>query len=198
MITSYKIDSVKYYRASDLEEITEDNLVSAATFDNTRQEDEKIETSVYKEWDDAENQDGKRPPSILVQLYANGQKQGEPVVLNDENGWSYGWTDLPVKQNGETVVYSVKEAGRIPGYECTVNGDVQTGFVITNSHIPEKTEISGEKIWDDAENQDGKRPESITVNLFANGEKIDSKVVKEDAEGNWKYSFKNLPKYANG
>ncbi len=198
MITSYKIDSVKYYRASDLEEITEDNLVSAATFDNTRQEDEKIKTSVYKEWDDAENQDGKRPPSILVQLYANGQKQGEPVVLNDENGWSYGWTDLPVKQNGETVVYSVKEAGRIPGYECTVNGDVQTGFVITNSHIPEKTEISGEKIWDDAENQDGKRPESITVNLFANGEKIDSKVVKEDAEGNWKYSFKNLPKYANG
>ena len=197
-ITSYKIDSVKYYRASDLEEVTEDNLVPAAAFDNTRQEEEKIETSVCKEWDDADNQDGKRPQSILVQLYANGQKLGEPVVLNEGNGWSYGWSDLPVKQDGQTVVYSVKEVGRIPGYESTVTGDVQTGFVITNSHTPELTNISGEKIWDDGDNQDGKRPESITVNLFANGEKIDSKAVKADAEGNWKYSFKNLPKYADG
>ena len=197
-ITSYKIDSVKYYRASDLEEVTEDNLVPAAAFDNTRQEEEKIETSVCKEWDDADNQDGKRPQSILVQLYANGQKLGEPVVLNEGNGWSYGWSDLPVKQDGQTVVYSVKEVGRIPGYESTVTGDVQTGFVITNSHTPEGTEFSGQKIWDDGNNQDGKRPESITVNLFANGEKIDSKAVKADAEGNWKYSFKNLPKYADG
>ena len=123
-ITSYKIDSVKYYRASDLEEVTEDNLVPAAAFDNTRQEEEKIETSVCKEWDDADNQDGKRPQSILVQLYANGQKLGEPVVLNEGNGWSYGWSDLPVKQDGQTVVYSVKEVGRIPGYESTVTGDV--------------------------------------------------------------------------
>ena len=197
-ITSYKIDSVKYYRASDLKEVTEDNLVPAAAFDNTRQEEEKIETSVCKEWDDADNQDGKRPQSILVQLYANGQKLGEPVVLNEGNGWSYGWSDLPVKQDGQTVVYSLKEVGRIPGYESTVTGDVQTGFVITNSHTPELTNISGEKIWDDGDNQDGKRPESITVNLFANGEKIDSKAVKADAEGNWKYSFKNLPKYADG
>ena len=197
-ITSYKIDSVKYYRASDLEEVTEDNLVPAAAFDNTRQEEEKIETSVCKEWDDADDRDGKRPQSILVQLYANGQKLGEPVVLNEGNGWSYGWSDLPVKQDGQTVVYSLKEVGRIPGYESTVTGDVQTGFVITNSHTPELTKISGEKIWDDGDNQDGKRPESITVNLFANGEKIDSKVVKADAEGNWKYSFKNLPKYADG
>ena len=197
-ITSYKIDSVKYYRASDLEEVTEDNLVPAAAFDNTRQEEEKIETSVCKEWDDADNQDGKRPQSILVQLYANGQKLGEPVVLSEGNGWSYGWSDLPVKQDGQTVVYSVKEVGRIPGYESTVTGDVQTGFVITNSHTPELTKISGEKIWDDGDNQDGKRPESITVNLFANGEKIDSKAVKAGAEGNWKYSFKNLPKYADG
>ena len=197
-ITSYKIDSVKYYRASDLEEVTEDNLVPAAAFDNTRQEEEKIETSVCKEWDDADDQDGKRPQSILVQLYANGQKLGEPVVLNEGNGWSYGWSGLPVKQDGQTVVYSLKEVGRIPGYESTVTGDVQTGFVITNSHTPELTNISGEKIWDDGDNQDGKRPESITVNLFANGEKIDSKAVKADAEGNWKYSFKNLPKYADG
>ena len=94
----------------------------------------------------------------------------------------------------------MKEVGRIPGYESTVTGDVQTGFVITT----EQPHARGDGVfWSEVSgtmgtNQDGKRPESITVNLFANGEKIDSKAVKADAEGNWKYSFKNLPKYADG
>ena len=101
-------------------------------------------------------------------------------------------------KSGQKIVYTVEEVGKIVGYDTVISGEAKTGYVITNSHTPELTNISGEKIWDDGNNQDGKRPESITVNLFANGEKIDSKAVKADAEGNWKYSFKNLPKYANG
>ena len=38
-----------------------------------------------------------------------------------------------------------------------------------NTHQPETTEITGTKTWNDANNQDGKRPESITVILLANG-----------------------------
>src|SRR5699024_229109 len=45
-------------------------------------------------------------------------------------------------------------------------------------------------------NQDGKRPESITVRLLANGEEVDQIVVK--AENEWKYSFADLPKFENG
>ena len=47
----------------------------------------------------------------------------------------------------------------------------------TNSHTPEKTEVAGEKTWDDANDQDGKRPESITVNLLADGKKVAEKKV---------------------
>ena len=52
------------------------------------------------------------------------------------------------------------------------------------------------KTWNDDNNRDGKRPDSITVNLFADGTKIKSQKIT--AADNWKYEFKNLPKYANG
>ncbi|MZY32823.1 Cna B-type domain-containing protein, partial [Enterococcus faecalis] len=67
---------------------------------------------------------------------------------------------------------------------------------ITNTHNPETTEVSGQKTWNDNEDQDGKRPKSITVNLLANGKQVQSKEVSE-TDG-WKYEFTNLPKYENG
>ena len=47
-------------------------------------------------------------------------------------------------------------------------------------------------------NQDGKRPESITVILLANGTEKTRQAVTADEAGNWTYTFKDLPKYANG
>ena len=64
-------------------------------------------------------------------------------------------------------------------------------FDITNTLIT--TEVSGIKTWDDKDNLWELRPESITVNLLANGSVIESRKVTE--EDNWEYSFKNLPKY---
>ena len=171
--------------------------ISGTTITNKYQPG-KTSISVIKAWEDGNNQDGKRPTDIKVQLYADGSKQGEEITLNAGNQWSYTWSDLDEMKSGQKIVYTVEEAGKVTGYDTVISGEAKTGYVITNSHTPELTKISGEKIWDDGDNQDGKRPESITVNLFANGEKIDSKAVKADAEGNWKYSFKNLPKYANG
>ena len=40
---------------------------------------------------------------------------------------------------------------------------------ITNTYTPGKTSVSVEKIWDDNDNQDGKRPDSIQLQLKANG-----------------------------
>ncbi|WP_257646468.1 MULTISPECIES: Cna B-type domain-containing protein [Streptococcus] len=37
--------------------------------------------------------------------------------------------------------------------------------------------LSGTKTWDDNNNQDGKRPDSITVILLANGTKVASQEV---------------------
>ena len=52
------------------------------------------------------------------------------------------------------------------------------------------------KDWNDDNNRDGIRPEKITINLFANGEKFATKEVT--AADEWKYTFKDLDKYKNG
>ncbi|PFD37620.1 cell wall anchor protein, partial [Bacillus cereus] len=41
----------------------------------------------------------------------------------------------------------------------------------------------------------GKRPENITVQLLQNGKEFNKQEVKADKEGNWNFSFKDLPKY---
>ncbi|WP_430606769.1 hypothetical protein IGJ55_003029 [Enterococcus sp. AZ170] len=156
----------------------------------------KTSVTVTKSWNDGNNQDGIRPNSIKVQLYADGEKSGEEVALNEANNWTTTWTDLAEKNNGQPIVYTVKEVGSIEGYNKTVNAENSGNIIITNTHIPEVTEISGTKIWDDKNDQDGKRPTTITVNLLANGAPVDSKEVTE--KDNWTYHFDNLPKYKDG
>ncbi len=159
---------------------------------------EERSVTVTKSWDDANNQDGKRPNSVKVQLYANGQKQGSEMELNAGNGWSYTWTKLPKKSAGNEISYTVKETTELAAYRATVDDSDMGNIKITNSHTPEIIEVQGQKTWDDANNQDGKRPEEITVNLLKNGAKFKEMTVRADSDGNWKYAFTGLAKYENG
>ncbi|MCG5102781.1 Cna B-type domain-containing protein [Oceanobacillus alkalisoli] len=152
--------------------------------------------TVTKDWDDANNQDGIRPETIEVQLTADGDDQGEPVELSEDNNWTHTWTELDEKAAGESIVYSVVEVTELPEYETSVNDENHGNIIITNSYTPETTEVAGTKTWDDADNQDGIRPESITVNLLSNGNSIKS--VEVTAEEDWSYQFNNLPKYEAG
>ena len=154
--------------------------------------------SVTKIWDDADNQDGKRPESITVALLANGTPTNKTVTLTAANNWTQTITGLQEKADGEYITYTWTEVNVPEGYSLTGTSKNETVTTLTNTHTPELTSISGTKTWDDADNQDGKRPESITVNLFADGTKLKSQKVSADADGNWSYSFANLPKYANG
>lgn len=158
---------------------------------------EKKTVSVIKSWNDANNQDGLRPQSIQVQLYADGKESGTPVELTSDSGWTYTWRDLAEKKKGKAITYTVKEVGDVAGYTASEpTGNAEQGFVLTNSHTPETIKVEGTKNWKDNDDQNGKRPESIKVNLFANGELKESKTVT--AKDNWKYSFTDLPKYENG
>ena len=70
-----------------------------------------------------------------------------------------------------------------------------TTVAVTNAY-EEYISISGSKTWNDDNNRSGNRPESITINLLADGVKKESKVITE-ADG-WRWSFGKLPKYAAG
>ena len=139
-------------------------------------------------WDDANNQDGKRPNSIKVQLYADDEKEGDEVELTDGN-WTHTWNDLPEKKAGKTIKYTVKEVGTVDGYTTNIDNSNTGNIIICNKHTPEKTKVEGEKTWNDADDQDGKRPKEITVNFFANGKKVAEKTVTKNDD--WKYSLAN-------
>lgn len=155
--------------------------------------------SVMKQWQDDNDEAGKRPDSIEVKLYQNDQPTDKTVVLNEDNGWFATFKGL-AKYDKDDVAYrySVKEVDVPEGYTSTVDG-----AVITNTYKkqptpepPATTTVSGKKIWKDNDNQDGKRPESIIVSLFANDKKVDEKRIT--AKSNWTYRFADLPKYADG
>ena len=152
--------------------------------------------TVTKQWQDQGDQDGLRPSQIQVQLYADGVASGSPVTLTAANNWVYTWSGLAEKANGKTIEYSVKEVDQPSGYTSTTSQVSPGNVLIVNQHTPATTEVKGQKTWDDANNQDGKRPESVTVQLYADGQVVASQVVT--AANNWTYSFSNLPQFAKG
>lgn len=166
----------------------------AYTVVNTH-ETKKRDISVEKKWDDAGNQDGLRPDSVMVQLYANGDKFGKEVELNEKNDWKHTWKNLNYYEAGEEIEYTVEEVEVPEKYEATTSGDMDGGFKIVNKHEPAKTKVSGTKTWDDNNDKLKKRPDSIIVNLYADGKYKTSITVKPDKDGNWKYTFDDLDKF---
>ncbi|SMD71169.1 Collagen adhesin precursor [Bacillus mobilis] len=80
---------------------------------------------------------------------------------------------------------------KVEGYETKVEGTT-----ITNTYKnTEKTEVNGKKVWEDYNNKFNTRPGSIKVQLLQNGTEFKTEEVKADKEGNWNFSFKDLPKY---
>ena len=157
----------------------------------------KTEVPVKKVWKDANNQDGKRPSSITVKLLADGQDTGKTLELNARNGWAGSFTDLDADKGGTPIKYTVVEV-TVDGYTSKVTGDAASGFTITNSYSPETVDVKATKNWEDANNQDGKRPTKITINLLADGEKVASKEIQAAADGTWTATFEKLAKYKAG
>ena len=150
---------------------------------------EKTNIPVKKIWNDSNDQDGKRPENIKVTLYAD-KKEIRTVLLSDDNDWSYTFTDLPIYNKGKEIKYEINEV-EVKDYETKIDG-----FTITNTHKVEKTNIPVKKIWDDNNNQDGKRPENIEIILYA--DKVEIKRVLLNEKNQWSYTFEDLDVYNKG
>ena len=76
-------------------------------------------------------------------------------------------------------------------------------FGLVNEHIPANTSLKVIKRWDDANNQDGVRPASISFNLLANGVVVQTVTLSSSNElstdpNTWSYTFTDLPINDNG
>ena len=166
---------------------------------------EKTSVPVQKVWSDGDDQDGTRPDKVKVQLYRSlDGDQAMPVAgyyltLDASNGWKDSFANLPVKVGGKAATYSVQEVDVPDGYQSSVTGNAADGFIITNTLEggPEKTSVSVAKNWDDADNRDGLRPGSVTVQLYADGKAVGDAVTLS-ADNQWAYAWTGLDKTANG
>ncbi len=161
------------------------------------------EISVSKEWKESDGdelaEDLRFP--VKVQLQANfvGEDTkfniGNPIILNENNNWTYKFTDLPTANQGKILEYSVVEdVDGLPSEKIVA--DVQPAlesdgtFIVTNTL--ELISIPVEKIWEGGD--EGDRPESVTVELLRDG-KSTGQTIELNAENGWKAEFTDLQPY---
>ena len=175
--------------------LTETNVDKTYQITITNKHDvEMIQLTVKKVWDDAKNQDGKRPNELKVNL-SNGTKTVDTVTLNQGNEWTATSIELPKYANGTAITYTWTEEALPEGYTLTDTAKEGNITTLTNTYTPETIDITGTKTWDDDDNQDGFRPDSIIINLLADGTIVATAEVKADENSEWKWEFKDLPKY---
>ena len=141
----------------------------------------KVNIPVTKVWV------GPEATSAKVTLYADGVEK-DSVTLNAANNWVHVFANLDKYNNGTEIVYTLTEEP-ISNYDSAITGDVATGFTVTNT-ITGKVDIPVTKVWV------GPATDSVTVNLYADGVKVDT--VQLTAANQWKHTFANLDKYENG
>ena len=78
-----------------------------------------IQYTVTKVWND-NNSTADRPDSVTINLLANGKPTGKTAILNDDNNWTYTWTNLEkTDAAGAAVTYSVTEDA-VAGYTAVI------------------------------------------------------------------------------
>lgn len=149
---------------------------------------EKVTINVNKTWDDDNNASGNRPDSVVVNLFANGEKV-DSATITERDGWSYSFNDLDKYKDSELINYTITEDS-IENYSTTIDG-----FNIVNTYTPKKTSLTINKSWDDDNNAGGDRPSSITVKVYSDGDELTT--VSLSSEDNWTYVLNDLDVYKN-
>ena len=135
-------------------------------------------------------------------------KTQDITIDRDTDRYEYTFTNLPIYVTNEEgvqhqVVYSVAEVDITTGdYSASYNTINAEGtkekaieIQITNSYTPEQTSVTVDKLWDDANDQDAVRPESIKVQLY-NGDTAVREPLTLTAEDEWTYTWTELDKYS--
>ena len=162
--------------------------------------------TVSKEWSGL-SQANANEQSVRVRLFKNGVATTQEKILDKDNNFKATFDNLPDTDavNGVNTknVYTVKEVDA-DGNALNAGDKIKLGdkeFVVSydgakvkNTLVNPKIKLEGDKVWNDANNQDGIRPDEVTVKLIANG--IDTgKTAKATKADGWGYKFENLDKY---
>ena len=182
-----------------------------------------VQLSAEKTIDGAAPADGQTFTFQLCDQQGNvlQEKQNSGSSVNFDKIY-YSEDDLNADGSDSTINYTVKELGGTStdyvydtsSYDVAVtlhkgtdaNGkttvtatpvitkDGAAASSLTFDNKSNVTSITGTKVWTDGENQDGVRPDSVTIGLLADGADTGT-TTTATKDGGWKFSFDNLAKY---
>ena len=185
-----------------------------------------VDVTITKKWDDANNQDGKRDDvTLTLNASANGRlidwdvlkdiaKNGANLTMDetaehvfaraeftdDKDSYSYTFRNVPKYANfndvNTLIDFAVTENEVPDFYEIDVESS--TRLMIVNVHEVKTMNIHVTKVWEDENNNDGYRPDAITVKLYADGALYGEKTITPDENDVWETTFENLPVYKKG
>ena len=156
--------------------------------------DNKISVTVNKMWNDSNNMYGKRPSSIKLQV-KNGETVVQEATVTQNDGWRYMFTDLAKYDNkGNEINYTVDEKEVNSGDLKFYTKEIEDTTITNTFTVPdEKINVTVTKVWNDNNNVNGKRPESIMLQVKNGQMLVEEQEVTEANE--WKYTFTDLAKY---
>lgn len=186
----YKATPAYAVNGSARTEISFTNTYRSSGGGDPQPEPTTVTISGEKVWVDDHNANGARPESITVQLLANGAVKDTQTVTGSGDTWSFSFANLPeTDESGMIIDYTVQETP-VEYYTSSVSGTTITNTL--EPREPEKTtRVEGTKTWNDNNNADGKRPDSVEIWLIRDGERVDSRTAL--AANGWRYAFEDLP-----
>ena len=180
----------------------------------------KVSLTVKKTWSNDEDfKEITRPENIIVELIKNGEETGNTKILDESNGWTESFKNLPkYDSDGSLCDYSVIEKDISDSYESTIiwlnkpaGYDSEIGpnellkdlvefqYQIINSLVRKPTvSISVNKEWNDEEI----RHPDVKIHLIRKGisseEKIDTvtlPIIESDGTKSWHKEWTDLERY---
>ena len=168
--------------------------------------EDKLTIAVTKEWKDNSNVASKRPTSIKYVLKGGATPIEEVVSGNNttDADWNHTFTNVAkYNDSGDEITYTLEEqevsANDFKFYKKAISGDYKAGFKVVNTfEVPdEKVEVQVNKVWEDENNANTKRPTSIKYVLKGGATPVEHVVTgNTNSNADWSYKFTNLPKYS--
>lgn len=191
-----KTDKVLTFSGEVLNDKTENLIHDVASEGNTNDEENTYQhdsdtfvnkksdyVQVKKYWIDDDNSMNTRPVSVTIKAEHKTTHEVKTYVLNKDNNWAIQ-TDI---KRGEEGNYTFSEVCNAAGYErvdkySTGTWDKNT-YTLSYTNKYDKggsVKLVVKKNWDDSNNSDGIRPDSVVVRIYQNGTEINHKTL--DAE----------------
>lgn len=194
------VDSVENYKSEVTEHTVDENgnqkFVITHTLDNSKIARHDISVELNNIWNDENNAYSMRPDTLKTQLMRNKRVIAEKTATA-ENNWTVDFENVPI--SGDYTV----EIQTPDGYTTVVkldsidkNGNIKVTatYELKEDSKFQTITIKLENIWDDSNDQIGKRPSYLKVMLKRDGVNCYDEPVIVKESNDWTFTASKMPK----